>query len=45
MHGGSTVLTPGGLDVVRNVRSGSVRVPDTADDARRTCPGPETALF
>ena len=45
MHSGSTVLTPGGLDVAPDVRSGSVRVPDTTDDAPAACPGSDTALF
>jgi len=45
MHSGSTVLTQGELDVARNVRSGSVRVPDTTDDAPAACSGPDTALF
>jgi hypothetical protein len=44
MHIG-TVWTPGGLDVARDVRSGSVRMPDATDDARAACPGPDTALF
>jgi hypothetical protein len=42
---GSTVVIPGGLDVARDVRSGSVRVPDTTDDAPAACPGSDTALF